>query len=170
MWLKIRFFSPFEYIGHLKGYFKLWQEDVTEIAKSGRRFELINHLMSEREVPYMSLDFKNIMQETWIGVVFGDVSLLQHFILHIGHGPSSAWDALVAANCQRFREDYPNADEELMEWREQRRPADWDMHYVSLWRGRPSSSQLSKSSSKALAAPFRISTLKAYFTLNPLNF
>ncbi|KAK8202421.1 hypothetical protein IWZ01DRAFT_487113 [Phyllosticta capitalensis] len=67
------------------------------------------------------------------------VSLLQHFILHIGHGPSSAWDALVAANCQRFREDYPNADEELMEWREQRRPADWDMHYVSLWCGRPSS-------------------------------
>ncbi|KAK8251101.1 hypothetical protein HDK77DRAFT_507605, partial [Phyllosticta capitalensis] len=39
------------------------------------------------------------------------------------------WDARVAANCQKFREEYPKADEELMEWREQRRPADWDMHY-----------------------------------------
>ncbi|KAK8224365.1 hypothetical protein HDK77DRAFT_487870 [Phyllosticta capitalensis] len=147
MWLKILFFSPFEHIGHLEGYFKLWQEDVIEIAKSGRLFKLINRLMSERKVPLMSPDFKNIMQETWIALVSAMVGflknlhdvldkpvyLLQHFILHISHGPSSAWDALVAASCQRFREDYPKADEELMEWREQRRPADWDMHYPAFF-------------------------------------
>ncbi|KAK8207490.1 WD40-repeat-containing domain protein [Phyllosticta capitalensis] len=72
----VKWNGPFmgEVIGTIgeDGYFKLWQEDVTEIANSGRRFKLIYRQVSETKVPFMSLDFKNIMQETWIALVTRD--------------------------------------------------------------------------------------------------
>ncbi|KAL1381714.1 hypothetical protein HDK64DRAFT_321498 [Phyllosticta capitalensis] len=86
MWLKVKLFNPLLHLRHtnrvdflklLHGYFKLWHEDVTEIAKSGLRFKLINRLVVERKVPLMSPDFKNIMQETWIALVIGDGRLPQ---------------------------------------------------------------------------------------------
>jgi len=54
------------------GRFKLWQEDVLEPPNSGRRFKLISSLKSETKVPFMSLDFKNIMTETYVAVITRD--------------------------------------------------------------------------------------------------
>jgi nucleoporin SEH1 len=54
------------------GRCKLWQEDVTEVPMSGNRFKLIYNLTSETHAPFMSLDFKNIMQETWLALITRD--------------------------------------------------------------------------------------------------
>jgi nucleoporin SEH1 len=54
------------------GRCKLWQEDVTEVPMSGNRFKLITNLASQTHAPFMSLDFKNIMQETWLALITRD--------------------------------------------------------------------------------------------------
>ena len=54
------------------GRCKIWQEDVTEVPMSGVRFKLISNLGSQSNAPYMSLDFKNIMQETWLALITRD--------------------------------------------------------------------------------------------------
>lgn len=54
------------------GRCKLWQEDVTEVPMSGNRFKLITNLGSQTNAPFMSLDFKNIMQETWLALITRD--------------------------------------------------------------------------------------------------
>lgn len=54
------------------GRCKLWQEDVTEVPMSGNRFRLITNLVSQTHAPFMSLDFKNIMQETWLALITRD--------------------------------------------------------------------------------------------------
>ncbi|KAI8931245.1 hypothetical protein NX059_011592 [Plenodomus lindquistii] len=54
------------------GRCKLWQEDVTEVPMSGNRFKLITNLASTTHAPFMSLDFKNIMQETWLALITRD--------------------------------------------------------------------------------------------------
>jgi nucleoporin SEH1 len=54
------------------GRCKLWQEDVTEVLMSGNRFKLITNLASQTHAPFMSLDFKNIMQETWLALITRD--------------------------------------------------------------------------------------------------
>lgn len=54
------------------GRCKLWQEDVTEVPMSNSRFKLIANLGSQSNAPFMSLDFKNIMQETWLALITRD--------------------------------------------------------------------------------------------------
>lgn len=54
------------------GRCKLWQEDATEVPLSGNRFKLIANLVSTGHAPFMSLDFKNIMQETWLALITRD--------------------------------------------------------------------------------------------------
>lgn len=54
------------------GRCKLWQEDATEVPLSGNRFKLIANLGSTGHAPFMSLDFKNIMQETWLALITRD--------------------------------------------------------------------------------------------------
>ena len=54
------------------GHCKIWQEDATEVAMSGNRFKLIYNLQSLTNAPFMSLDFKNIMQETWLALITRD--------------------------------------------------------------------------------------------------
>lgn len=54
------------------GRCKLWQEDVTEVPMSSYRFKLITNLGSSTNAPFMSLDFKNIMQETWLALITRD--------------------------------------------------------------------------------------------------
>ncbi|KAJ8116783.1 hypothetical protein OPT61_g1864 [Boeremia exigua] len=54
------------------GRCKLWQEDATEVPLSGNRFKLIANLVSTGYAPFMSLDFKNIMQETWLALITRD--------------------------------------------------------------------------------------------------
>jgi nucleoporin SEH1 len=58
------------------GRCKLWQEDVTEVPQSGNRFKLITNMGSQTNAPFMSLDFKNIMQETWLALITRDGLLL----------------------------------------------------------------------------------------------
>jgi nucleoporin SEH1 len=58
------------------GRCKLWQEDVTEVPMSGSRFKLITNIGSQTNAPFMSLDFKNIMQETWLALITRDGLLL----------------------------------------------------------------------------------------------
>lgn len=54
------------------GMFNLWQEDVVETPNSGRRFRKISSLRSETNVPFTSLDFKNIMTETCVALITRD--------------------------------------------------------------------------------------------------
>tara|TARA_R110002003_G_scaffold193_11_gene15009 strand:- start:11997 stop:12842 length:846 start_codon:yes stop_codon:yes gene_type:complete len=65
------------------GRCKLWQEDVTEVPMSGNRFKLITNLASQTHAPFMSLDFKNIMQETWLALITRDgylTVLAEHWV------------------------------------------------------------------------------------------
>jgi len=58
------------------GYFKLWQEDVTQAPKSGRRFKSIMHpVAAKSKLPWMSLDFKNINAETYLALITRDGNL-----------------------------------------------------------------------------------------------
>jgi len=54
------------------GRFKLWEEDLTEMPGSHRRFRSIMTLLSETRVPFMSLDFKNILTETYVALITRD--------------------------------------------------------------------------------------------------
>ncbi|KAL6710916.1 hypothetical protein ACN47E_006791 [Coniothyrium glycines] len=72
----VKWNGPFmgEVVGSIgeDGRCKLWQEDVTEVLMSGNRFKLITNLASQTNAPFMSLDFKNIMQETWLALITRD--------------------------------------------------------------------------------------------------
>ncbi|KAF2796672.1 nucleoporin seh1 [Melanomma pulvis-pyrius CBS 109.77] len=72
----VKWNGPFmgEVIGSVgeDGRCKLWQEDVTEVPMSSSRFKLITNLASQTNAPFMSLDFKNIMQETWLALITRD--------------------------------------------------------------------------------------------------
>lgn len=59
--------------------FKLWQEDFTQAPGSGRRFRCIYSQSPRTRQSYVSLDFKNISNETFIALVTRDgiVSLLE---------------------------------------------------------------------------------------------
>jgi len=74
--LQVKWNGPFmgEVLGSIgeDGRCKLWQEDVTEVPMSGNRFKLITNLASPTHAPFMSLDFKNIMQETWLALITRD--------------------------------------------------------------------------------------------------
>ncbi|KAF9734555.1 hypothetical protein PMIN03_012165 [Paraphaeosphaeria minitans] len=76
----VKWNGPFmgEVVGSIgeDGRCKLWQEDVTEVPMSGNRFKLITNLASQTNAPFMSLDFKNIMQETWLALITRDGLLL----------------------------------------------------------------------------------------------
>lgn len=73
---QVKWNGPFmgEVVGSIgeDGRCKLWQEDVTEVPMSGNRFKLITNLASTTHAPFMSLDFKNIMQETWLALITRD--------------------------------------------------------------------------------------------------
>ncbi|KAF2877577.1 WD40-repeat-containing domain protein [Massariosphaeria phaeospora] len=72
----VKWNGPFmgEVIGSIgeDGRCKLWQEDATEVPMSSSRFKLITNLISQTNAPFMSLDFKNIMQETWLALITRD--------------------------------------------------------------------------------------------------
>ncbi|KAF2278629.1 WD40 repeat-like protein [Westerdykella ornata] len=72
----VKWNGPFmgEVIGSIgeDGRCKLWQEDVTEVPMSGSRFKLICNMASVSQAPFMSLDFKNIMHETWLALITRD--------------------------------------------------------------------------------------------------
>ncbi|KAF2141467.1 uncharacterized protein K452DRAFT_309219 [Aplosporella prunicola CBS 121167] len=94
---QVKWNGPFmgEVLGSIgeDGRFKLWQEDVTEIANSGRRFKLIYNQVSETKVPFMSLDFKNIMQETWVALISRDGYLTIYE--PIDHSNLSEWQVMA---------------------------------------------------------------------------
>lgn len=73
---QVKWNGPFmgEVIGSIgeDGRCKLWQEDVTDVPMSGSRFKLITNLSSQTHAPFMSLDFKNIMQESWLALITRD--------------------------------------------------------------------------------------------------
>ncbi|PGH27981.1 hypothetical protein AJ80_00235 [Polytolypa hystricis UAMH7299] len=52
--------------------FKLWQEDVTQLPNSGRRFRNIFRLTSPVRTPYVSLDFRNIDLDSWLVLITRD--------------------------------------------------------------------------------------------------
>ncbi|PVH94537.1 WD40 repeat-like protein [Periconia macrospinosa] len=76
----VKWNGPFmgEVIGSIgeDGRCKLWQEDVTEVPQSGNRFKLITNMGSQTNAPFVSMDFKNIMQETWLALITRDGLLL----------------------------------------------------------------------------------------------
>ncbi|KAF2113262.1 nucleoporin seh1 [Lophiotrema nucula] len=75
------------------GRFKLWQEEPTEVPSSGQRFKLLLTLSSRTNAPFMSLDFKNIGQETWLALITRD----GHLSIYEPTDPSSLsdWRAIV---------------------------------------------------------------------------
>lgn len=75
------------------GRCKLWQEDVTEVPMSGSRFKLITNISSQTNAPFMSLDFKNIMQETWLALITRDGLLLVYE--PVDQGTLNEWTLLA---------------------------------------------------------------------------
>ncbi|KAK8213581.1 hypothetical protein M8818_002883 [Zalaria obscura] len=57
------------------GLLRIWQEDVLEAPRSGKRFKRIYQQPSASKVPYMSLDFKNIGNETYLALISRDGQL-----------------------------------------------------------------------------------------------
>ena len=56
--------------------FKIWQEDVTQPPNSGRRFRAIFRMTAPQRHPFVSLDFRNIDLESWLGVITRDGYLM----------------------------------------------------------------------------------------------
>ena len=54
------------------GLLRIWQEDLNQVANSGRRFKKIFEQVTATGVPYMSLDFKDIGTETFLAVITRD--------------------------------------------------------------------------------------------------
>ncbi|KAL1641314.1 hypothetical protein SLS58_006216 [Diplodia intermedia] len=109
--VEVKWNGPFmgEVIGSIgeDGRFKIWQEDVTEIANSGRRFKLIYNQVSETRTPFMSLDFKQIMQETWVALITRDGTLTVNE--PVDHGNLSEWQIL--AQTQVLQPPPPRSEE-----------------------------------------------------------
>lgn len=74
------------------GRFKLWQEDITEMPNSGRRFICIVMMSSDTRVPFMSLDFKNIGIETYVALATRDGFL--KVLEPIDHEDLTQWHTL----------------------------------------------------------------------------
>jgi nucleoporin SEH1 len=74
--VQVKWSSPFRdvLIGSIAedGRFKLWQEDLLEIPKSGRRFKMVYSQPSVTKVPFISLDFKNLPTETYVALTTRD--------------------------------------------------------------------------------------------------
>lgn len=75
------------------GRFNLWEEDPTEPPNSGLRFKRIYSLPSETKVPFMSLDFKNIMHETYLALITRDGYLSVYE--PVDQDSFSEWKAMV---------------------------------------------------------------------------
>lgn len=62
------------------GYFKLWEEDVSQLQNSGHRFrQIMTPLASKTQLPWMSIDFKNINTETYLALITrdGELSIME---------------------------------------------------------------------------------------------
>lgn len=56
--------------------FKLWQEDIAQIPRTGHRFRLIQGpLPSKSALPWVSMDFKNVGTETFLALISYDGNL-----------------------------------------------------------------------------------------------
>ncbi|KAL4903649.1 hypothetical protein BDW74DRAFT_37236 [Aspergillus multicolor] len=55
---------------------KIWQEDVTQLPGTGRRFKNIFRLVAPQRHPFVSLDFRNIDLESWLAVITRDGFLM----------------------------------------------------------------------------------------------
>lgn len=93
----VKWNGPFmgEVIGSIgeDGRFKLWEEDLTEMPGSHHRFRLIMTLLSETRVPFMSLDFKNVLSETYVALITRDGFLSVYE--PINHDNLSEWQVLM---------------------------------------------------------------------------
>ena len=74
------------------GLLRIWQEDVLEAPLSGRRFKRIYQQPSATRVPYMSLDFKNIGNETYLAMISRDGQLT--VCEPVDHDNLSEWQIL----------------------------------------------------------------------------
>jgi nucleoporin SEH1 len=94
----VKWNGPFigEVIGSIgeDGRFKLWEEDVTEMPGSMRRFRCISSLQSETKVPFMSLDFKNILTETYAALITRDGYL--SIYEPVDHDDLSMWKSMTS--------------------------------------------------------------------------
>lgn len=91
------------------GRCKLWQEDVTEVPMSTSRFKLIANLGSQTSAPFMSLDFKNIMQETWLALITRD----GHLTVWEPHDQSSLNEWSLLADHWVCQDNPPERQEEV---------------------------------------------------------
>jgi nucleoporin SEH1 len=91
------------------GRCKIWQEDVTEVPMSGNRFKLITNLTSQSHAPFMSLDFKNIMQETWLALITRD----GHLTVFEPHDQSSLNEWTQIAGHMVAEDDPPERQDEV---------------------------------------------------------
>jgi nucleoporin SEH1 len=93
---EIKWNGPFmgEILGTIAedGRFKLWQEDITELPNSGRRFSNIFRTSSDTRVPFMSLSFKNIHTETYVALATRDGFL--KVLEPIDHEDLTQWHTL----------------------------------------------------------------------------
>ncbi|KXL44639.1 hypothetical protein M433DRAFT_69364 [Acidomyces richmondensis BFW] len=111
-----------EHIGTIgeDGLLRIWQEDVHEAMNSGKRFKKIFEQTTATGIPYMSLDFKNIGNETYLAVITRDgyLSILEPE----DHDNLSAWRIMWSDYlCKR-----PSRTEETgfrLSWHKEKLPA-----------------------------------------------
>lgn len=72
----VKWNGPFvgEHIGSIgeDGYIRIWQEDVNEATNMGRRFKKVFERPSDTGIPYISFDFKNLANETYLAATTRD--------------------------------------------------------------------------------------------------
>jgi len=72
----IQWLGPYvgEHLGTIgeDGLLRLWHEDPTQTARSGRRFRKVFERVTATGVPYMSLDLKSVGTESYLAVVTRD--------------------------------------------------------------------------------------------------
>jgi nucleoporin SEH1 len=79
------------------------------VPMSGNRFKLITNLASQTNAPFMSLDFKNIMQETWLALITRD----GHLTVYEPVDPSNLNEWSLMADHWVCQENPPDRQEEV---------------------------------------------------------
>ena len=77
---KVKWNGPFvgQVLGSVgeDGYCRLWEEDLSYAPNSGRRFkQIMTPLASKTQLPWVSLDFKNINTESYLALITRDGEL-----------------------------------------------------------------------------------------------
>ena len=88
------------------GLLRIWMENISEAANSGRRFQKLAEKVTSTGAPFMSLEFKNIGTETYLAAVTrdGHLSVLEPEDQDDLSTWTPLWDEALVKNSSRSEE------------------------------------------------------------------